>query len=51
MSRAGVVAEIGERVLGHALPGVRGVYDRHSYQAEKAEALEKLAKQIELIVA
>ena len=43
MSRAGVRPDIAERVLGHAIPGVEGVYDRHSYNAEKADALEKLA--------
>jgi integrase len=43
MSRAGVPGDIGERVLGHVIPGVRGVYDRHSYEAEKRDALARLA--------
>jgi FixJ family two-component response regulator len=43
MSRAGVPADTAERVLGHALPGIRGVYDRHAYKAEKADALRRLA--------
>jgi integrase len=43
MSRAGVSSDIAERVLGHVMPGVRGVYDRHAYAAEKHEALERLA--------
>jgi hypothetical protein len=30
-------------VLGHAIPGVRGVYDRHRYESEKRDALERLA--------
>jgi integrase len=42
MSRAGVPSDHAERVLGHVIPGVREVYDRHSYAAEKREALEKL---------
>ena len=50
MSRAGVSADIAERVVGHVIPGVRGVYDRHSYAAEKREALEKLAGLVERIV-
>ena len=25
------------------MPGVRGIYDRHAYAAEKREALERLA--------
>jgi integrase len=43
MSRAGVSSDIAERVVGHVIPGVRGVYDRHAYLAEKREALERLA--------
>jgi integrase len=43
MSRAGVSSDIAEMVLGHKLSGVRGVYDRHSYAAEKRDALERLA--------
>ena len=29
--------------MGHAIAGVEGVYDRHSYYEEKANALMKLA--------
>jgi integrase len=43
MSRAGVRPDIAERVLGHVQPGVRGVYDRHQYRDEKADALARLA--------
>jgi integrase len=50
MSRAGVQSEHAERVLGHVIGGVEGIYDRHSYDAEKAEALRKLATLIERIV-
>jgi len=50
MSRAGVSSDIAEMVLGHKLAGVRGVYDRHSYAAEKREALEKLAGLVALIL-
>ena len=50
MSRAGVQSDVAERVLGHVIPGVRGVYDRHSYAVEKREALEKLAGLIALIL-
>lgn len=50
MSRTGVPSDIAERVLGHVIPGVRGVYDRHSYEAEKREALERLAAQINRII-
>jgi integrase len=43
MVRAGVRPDIAERVLGHAIPGVAGVYDQYDYAAEKREALNKLA--------
>lgn len=43
MARAGVRPDIAERVLGHAIGGVEGVYDRHSYFEEKADVLERLA--------
>src|SRR5262249_58760556 len=39
MARAGVRPDIGERVLGHALAGVRGGYDRHEYRDDNADAL------------
>ena len=51
MSRAGVRSEIAERVMGHVIGGVEGIYDRHRYFDEKAEALRKLAALIENIVA
>lgn len=50
MSRAGVRPDIAERVLGHVIAGVEGVYDRHKYEDEKAEALAKLAALIERIL-
>jgi hypothetical protein len=51
MSRAGVRPDISERVLGHVIPGVEGVYDRHQYTEEKAHALKALASLIENILA
>jgi integrase len=50
MSRAGVRPDIAERVLGHAIAGIEGVYDRHSYRDEKADALRRLAALIDGIV-
>jgi hypothetical protein len=50
MVRAGVRPDISERVLGHVIAGVEGVYDRHSYLDEKREALERLAAIVEGIV-
>jgi integrase len=43
MSRAGVSTDIAERVLGHTMPGIRGVYDRYAYLDEKQAALTRLA--------
>ncbi len=50
MSRAGVPSDIAERVLGHAIGGVRAVYDRHDFLVEKADALEKLAALVDRII-
>jgi integrase len=50
MSRAGVSSDIAERVLGHVMPGVRGVYDRYAYLDEKRDALERLAGLLESII-
>jgi integrase len=50
MSRAGVTADVAERCLGHVIPGVRGVYDRHEYHREKQQAYEALAALIDRIV-
>jgi integrase len=50
MSRAGVPSDHAERCLGHVIGGVRGVYDRHEYHAEKRQAYEALAALIERIV-
>jgi integrase len=50
LSRAGVRPDIGERVLGHAIGGVKGVYDRYEYDPEKADALTKLAALVDGIV-
>jgi integrase len=50
MSRAGVRPDVAERVVGHVIQGVEGVYDRHTYEAEKRDALEKLAAMVERIL-
>jgi integrase len=50
MSRAGISSDIAERCLGHVIPGVRGIYDRHTYREEMLQAYEKLASLISRIV-
>lgn len=50
MSRAGIRPDISERVLGHRIPGVAAVYDRHAYLAEKRYALNALATEVQRIL-
>lgn len=50
MARAKIRPDISERVLGHVIPGVEGVYDRYDYVEEKRAALEALAALVERIV-
>jgi integrase len=51
MARAGVRAEIAERVVGHVVgSSVARIYDRHLYADEKRAALEALARLIEQIL-
>jgi hypothetical protein len=50
MSRAGVPADHAERVLGHAITGVRAIYDRHAFVAEKRDALQRLANLVDRIL-
>jgi integrase len=50
MSRAGVLNDHAELVLGHARPGVEGTYDLHRYDHEKADALRRLSALVERMV-
>jgi integrase len=50
LTRAKVPAEYAERCLGHTIAGVEGIYNRHEYRDEKAQAYEALARQIDFIV-
>ena len=50
LSRAGIRPDIAERVMGHAIKGVEGIYDRHGYADEKADALARLAVLVDGIV-
>lgn len=43
LSALGVDPHIAERCLNHKIKGVAGIYDRHSYFAERRAALDKLA--------
>ena len=50
MSRAGVDPDHAERVLNHAIRGIRGIYDRHAFYQEKKNALEALASLLDRII-
>jgi integrase len=50
MSRADVRPDIAERVLGHSIKGVERIYDRHRYDVEKADAVQRLANLVESII-
>ncbi len=43
LSMVGVPQHIAELVIGHALPGIFGVYNRYGYLAEKRDALNRWA--------
>jgi len=42
LAALGCPKEVGEAVLGHILPGVEGVYNRHTYDRERRDWLSKL---------
>jgi integrase len=50
LSRLKVTEEAREAVLGHARPGIKGVYDLHDYFDEKREALEAWESRLHQIV-
>jgi integrase len=47
LSKLRVDRDIREAVLAHTRPGVEGIYDRHDYQAEKKDALERWASYVQ----
>lgn len=46
-----VADHVAELVIGHARTGLHGVYDRHSYDDEKREALDAWAAKLRTIIA
>jgi hypothetical protein len=42
--------DVSERVIGHVIGGVKGVYDRHLYLAEKRDALNRWTQHLAGIV-
>ena len=50
MAKLGVAQDTIERILGHARPGLAGVYNRHEYLEEKRRALLVWAEHVRLLV-
>jgi integrase len=50
LSALKVEPHVAERVLGHAVPGMAGVYDVHAYEDEQREALDKWARHLRSLV-
>ncbi len=51
MTSLGIPPYVVKKVLNHVDTGVTAVYDRHSYDAEKRDALEKWAEKLSVITA
>ncbi|HDR9868541.1 TPA: DUF4102 domain-containing protein [Burkholderia cenocepacia] len=50
LASLGCPREVGETILGHVLPGVEGIYNRHTYDAEKRVWLTRLSDHLESLV-
>lgn len=51
LASLGCPDEVGESILGHMLPGVLGVYNQHSYDAERVLWLKRLSDHLESLAA
>lgn len=47
LAAMGCPGDVAESVLGHMIPGVAGVYNRHQYDAERVEWLRRLSERLE----
>lgn len=47
LSSLGCPSDVGEAILGHALPGVEGIYNLHRFDAERLAWLTKLSERLE----
>jgi integrase len=50
MTDLGISDRVAEQVLGHAVVGIEGIYNRSKYLDQKADALQRLADFIEQLV-
>ena len=51
LARVGVNRDVAEHLIGHAIPGVEGIYNRYDYYEEKTTALTSLEIELNKIVA
>jgi integrase len=51
MSKAGVRSDVAELILGHAVGGVKEIYDTYDYVSEMSDGLRRLAALIDIILA
>lgn len=49
LAEIGVAEHVSELILNHSLKGIVAVYNRHQYLSEKRDALNRLAKELEVI--
>ena len=50
LSRIGILPHVAELTIGHAVTGIKAVYDKHKYDAEIATALRRWADHVGAIV-
>jgi len=50
LGRLGVPPHVAELVIGHSQKGLHAVYDRYTYGAEKADALQRWAEHLKAII-
>ncbi|MHB9833876.1 tyrosine-type recombinase/integrase [Paraburkholderia terrae] len=51
LAAMGCPNDVGEAILGHVLPGIVGVYNRHTYDKERRHWLTLLSKRLEELAA
>jgi len=49
LAAMGCPSDVAESILGHMLPGVQGVYNRHSYDPQRIEWLTRLSDRLEAL--
>ena len=50
LAELGIDDVVAERVLGHKLQGIMAIYNRHGYDKEKRQALERWEKKLRQII-